>query len=199
MAGVRPIRNGGRAIAVGASIAVHLVLLIAFLSGRDTAPVPEPARFDAEIVSLPPRERARSPRLARTAIDDRPHRPRVRPTAPQSGADVAAATPADQGADYAALRRALRGRVGCDQADLLDLTAEERRRCQDRRATALASMDGGPARRFDLSKRGAFQGRDETPYLARKPRNGCKVMTGGQTSAMGQEAGVVGIGCAVSF
>ncbi len=103
----------------------------------------------------------------------------------------------DPGGD-AALRQALLGRLGCSGSVLMALTPEERRRCEARQDAALAAVRAGPIPKYDLDRDGRFT-EDETPYLARKPKNGCKLMAGGQGRPIGGEAAVAGVGCAVSF
>lgn len=96
--------------------------------------------------------------------------------------------------DVDGVRRILRQRAQC--ADLSDLTERDRRACEARYAADRAQA--APAPKVDLSRAGLF-GKEAEPYLARKPVNGCKVMTGGRAAPSGQEGAVAGVGCALSF
>jgi hypothetical protein len=95
-----------------------------------------------------------------------------------------------------AVRQALRGGLGCRHADLLGLTTEERRRCEER-TTAQAP---GPGPKLNLDRDGAFAaGRNPEPYLARKPKNGCKLRAAGDATPAGDQGPAAGIGCAWAF
>jgi hypothetical protein len=79
---------------------------------------------------------------------------------------------------------------GCD---LPHLTDAERSACAGRLAT------NRPTRPTPLNfdPHGLYV-RDPEPYLTRKPKNGCKVMAGGDTAA-GQHGVAAGVGCNWSF
>jgi hypothetical protein len=100
--------------------------------------------------------------------------------------------------DLAGVRRALRGRLGCERADLHGLTPDERRACEARRMAETARGRGEAAPKLDLDPRGAFA-RDDAPYLARKPKDGCKLMAGGRASPSGEDGPAAGIGCSFAF
>ncbi len=94
------------------------------------------------------------------------------------------------------MRQALRGLMGCEHAALAGLTSEERERCRDRLGAEAGWAAG--ATRLNLDPRGAFAS-DSEPYLARKPKNGCKPRAAGDVGAMGEIGAAGGVACAWSF
>ena len=78
---------------------------------------------------------------------------------------------------------------------LLALSPAERQVCLDRLAKA---PSGGPIA-LNLDRHGDAAGKDQEPYLARKPRNGCKIGAGGDTTPSGVQGVAAGVGCALSF
>ncbi|MBP6877069.1 MAG: hypothetical protein KBC34_03535 [Phenylobacterium sp.] len=185
-----------RLIVLAMSLGAHVVVLGALVTQRHAlSPAPEtPAMevllappFDRRLTVEPPRRLAQPPQ---------PHAARAPQPAPiqlggpDAAAPAAAAAPARPPAPLA-LRRALRGLIGCAMADL---TEDERERCEAR----LAARDGRAAPRLNLDVRGDF-GRDADPYLARRPKNGCKVRAGGDVDPAGEQGPAVGIGCAWAF
>ncbi len=62
----------------------------------------------------------------------------------------------------------------------------------------MADARGAEQLRLNLDPRGLYVA-NPTPYLNRKPKNGCKVMAGGDPGPAGQAGAAVGIGCGKSF
>ena len=199
-----PQSAGGRvrASAVVVAVTVHGIVLtsIVWRIGAEPQPV-EPPVMNVELY--------RRPLSHVLSLDDtRRPTPPTRQTAPvrhdlpapvPAIGDPAALLPtptAPPGAQATGLSRVLRGLVGCDHADLLGLTAEERERCREQ----LAARDAGAASssRLNLDVRRAY-GRDPTPYLIRKSKNGCKIAAAGDKAPSGDDGAAAGVGCALSF
>jgi hypothetical protein len=186
------------ALAMGAAAAFHalvLVLLTWRLGLQPEAPAPPIVNID---LTPPWRPHVVSPRLDREGRRRAPAtaRPVGRADEPR-GAPPVAATGLARSADGAAaeaVRPVLRGLLGCEQARLLGLTAEERQHCLDRLAEARAAAPTT----LNLDARGAF-GREPEPYLARKPTRGCKPRAAGDAGPMGNEGAAAGLACAWSF
>jgi hypothetical protein len=103
---------------------------------------------------------------------------------------------------------ALRRGLGCDHADFMALTAAERQHCRDRlaaateRASETASLGVEPGKRaiFDLAAK-----RDhwlQEPFLAEKPKKGCRPRVTEQDVAANAPAPqdwTVGVSCGVQF
>ncbi len=174
------------------SLGAHVVVLGALMSQRH-ALSPEPETPVMEVLLAPPfhrRPAAEPPR--RAEHPPRPHAARAPQRAPirRSAPDVAAPAAAP-GPPPPALRRALRGLIGCGMADL---TQDERERCEAR----LAARDGRRAPKLNLDVHGDFD-RDPDPYLARRPKNGCKARAGGDVDSAGKQGAAIGLGCAWAF
>ena len=161
-----------RALAVAASVVAHLVFL-ALLLARLGSELPRDETPPMEVTLVAPWEKpaprpapAAQPRTHATPTPTRPVETRPEPALVQTPAapPVIAAAPAPN------LGAALRGRLGCDHASLVDLSPAERQRCQERFAR---SSESGPAKPLDLSRGGAIVERSREPFLARKPHNGC--------------------------
>jgi hypothetical protein len=192
-----------RVFAIGAAAAVHALLLVLLVWRLGTqvelhaVPV-----INVELTPAWRHSARRLPRQAAAARAASPRAPSKRPVpphhAPQAPTAAVEASGMDEptgGPPPVAVRPVLRGLLGCDHAALLGLTAEERRRCLDqlpgeaRRAVAA---------RLNLDLRGAF-GRPAEPYLARKPKKGCKPAAAGDVDPMGKEGPIAGLNCAWSF
>jgi hypothetical protein len=93
------------------------------------------------------------------------------------------------------VRRSLRGLLGCDRTALL--TPEERERCRDRLAAA-GRQDGPSPPKLNFDRRGEFAPNAD-PYLARRPKNGCKLGAAGSVSVMEHEGAAAGVWCGWSF
>jgi hypothetical protein len=94
----------------------------------------------------------------------------------------------------------LRGALGCQNAALLQLTPEERERCRNKLVGSGDGRDELMGRKLNLDKKGAFaRDADAEPYLARKPKNGCKPRAAGDVDPMGKVGSAAGIACALSF
>ncbi|HZZ30541.1 MAG TPA: hypothetical protein VFE10_01000, partial [Phenylobacterium sp.] len=74
------------------------------------------------------------------------------------------------------VQHVLRGLLGCAPAVLPHLSPEERRLCEERLASGQVS--GGAFARLNLDPTGRYA-KDPTPYLNRKPHDGCKVGAAG--------------------
>ncbi|HEY8573959.1 hypothetical protein [Phenylobacterium sp.] len=179
------------------SVGAHLLVLgvLAWRLG-ETPLYPDPRIMTVELAPLPAERRRPPPpvhSLARSAgaasalpVLSRPAEA-VPPAAPVTEAPVA-------GAEAEAVRKALRGLVGCERARLLALSEEERRRCEDRLAAVKApQLALSRQAEFDAARGGA------EPWLVRKPKNGCKVRAAGTVTVMGKEGAAAGIGCAWDF
>ncbi|MEO8115362.1 MAG: hypothetical protein ABI655_13330 [Phenylobacterium sp.] len=92
----------------------------------------------------------------------------------------------------------LRGRVGCDHAALLGLSRAERQDCLDRLARSEVAELGNTPAALNFDRRGDLA-RIPEPYLARKPRNGCKPRAGGDVGSMGEVGAAAGVGCGWAF
>jgi len=159
----------------------------------------EPRLAPAPVMNLeltpwrtPPRERpTRTPHSPPPAAA-RPRAPRLRAT-PEvpAPAPFPPTAPAQSGA-AAAVHPILCGLLGCQNAALAGLTPEERQRC----AEQLARGRSEAAKRLDLDARGAS---DPEPYLARKPKSGCKARAAGDAGPMGEQGAAAGTACAWAF
>lgn len=112
----------------------------------------------------------------------------------RSSPDGAASNDAAPGADDLAVRarQALRGRRGCDQARL---TREARERCEAERWAHVAPL----AARLNLDPSGRYA-TDPTPYLARRPKEGCRARMTGDVGGLGDDQNVrAGVTCVIPF
>lgn len=162
--------------------------------------------MNVELARLQPsKARRRMPSERRIAAAAAPQarsdhdRPQLRiepasPTVPGVVIGPASAPPINE--EREGVRKVLRGMLGCDHAALAGLSPEERRRCEER----LARAPGVTIPHLNLDKGGAFAaGQDLEPYLARRPKNGCKARAGGDTAPSGDKGAAAAIGCALSF
>lgn len=194
------IRIEARTVAAAFSVIAHaIILLLLFHSLSDKNALTDAAVMSVELVPAWsdrrkhwPIERPLATEPARTTADRRvatlaPSRvvPPVTGASPATGANEEASQ---------VLRRAL----GCQYARLAGLTAAERELCLERLTTSPEREQGRPPPKLRFDKGGAFDA-DDTPYLARKPQDGCKVGAGGKSDAMGREGAVAGVNCAWSF
>jgi hypothetical protein len=187
-----------RTLAIVASAAAHALFLLWILWRLGASPhLAETPVMSVELTrpwhdrarEPPPRRNgkpaARPPSILTSPPDDRPSAP-----VPETR-DVTR-----PGEGSGAVRQALRGLLGCQHAALAGLTSEERERCRERLG-AEAGRAGGVAR-LNLDPSGRFA-TDAVPYLARKPKNGCKLGAGGDVGAMGEIGAAGGVSCAWSF
>ena len=186
----------GQMIVLVMSLGAHVVVLGALMSQRH-ALSPEPETPVMEVLLAPPfhrRPAAEPPRRAehppRPHAARAPQRAPIRRSAPDVAAPAAAPGPPRPPAPLA-LRRALRGLIGCGMPDL---TEDERERCEAR----LAARDGRRAPKLNLDVHGDFD-RDPDPYLARRPKNGCKARAGGDVDPAGEQGAAIGLSCAWAF
>jgi hypothetical protein len=161
-----------RVLAVAASVVAHLAFLVLLLAHLGSAlPRDETPPMEVTLVApwqkspLSPASAARpSTHTAPATTQPKETRPEPALAPPPAQAPAASPTPAPN------LGAALRGRLGCDHASLVDLSPAERQRCQDRFAKA---PEPGAAKPLDLSCGGAIVERSREPFLARTPHNGC--------------------------
>ena len=177
------------------SLGAHVVVLGALMSQRH-ALSPEPETPVMEVLLAPPFHRRPAAEPQRPEPPPRPHAARAPQRAPIQRNDPDLAAPAaapgpPRPPAPPALRRALRGLIGCGTADL---TQDERERCEAR----LAARDGRRAPKLNLDVHGDFD-RDPDPYLARRPKNGCKARAGGDVDPAGKQGAAIGLGCAWAF
>ena len=178
------------------SLGAHVVVLGAFMVQRHgLSPAPETPVMEVLLApSLHRRPVAEPPQ--RREPPPRPHAARAPQRAPIQRSDPDVAAPAavpgpPRPPAPLALRRALRGLVGCGMADL---TEDERERCDAR----LSARDGRGPPKLNLDVNGDFD-RDPDPYLARRPKNGCKARAGGDVDSAGKQGAAIGLGCAWAF
>ena len=188
----------GRALAIAASAAAHALFLLWILWRLGASPhLAETPIMSVELTrpwhdkaQEPPPRRNSQPAALPPSILTSP--PDNRPGAPVPDTREVARP----GEGSGAVRQALRGLLGCEHAALAGLTSEERERCRERLGAEAGRAGGGA--RLNLDPRGAFA-TDAEPYLARKPRNGCKSRAGGDVGAMGEIGAAGGVTCAWSF
>lgn len=189
-------RAQDRAMLLALSIGAHVVVLGWLMVQRHVlSPSSETPAMDVMLappifrrLSVEPRNRPPPPRPHAAKSPERAalrrEEPALAPPPAAGQGEAAAATPP-------AVRRALRGLIGCRLADLTD---EERQRCDER----LAAAEDRIGRKLDLNPRGAFA-READPYLARRPKNGCKARAGGDADPAGKQGAAVGLSCAWAF
>ncbi|MGA0606510.1 hypothetical protein ACO2Q0_10960 [Phenylobacterium sp. VNQ135] len=189
----------GRTLAIALSAAAHagLFLLFAWRLG-ETPERPEPPVMIVELTPLP----KRAPQAARTAPrrEEPAERDRRQVTArpslpPPTG--IAPPTPAPFETRDDPGGQVLRGLMDCRPANLDRLSPEARERCERRLAgdPALKSASG-PGLNLDPSGRYV---QEEQPYLARRPKKGCKARAGATRDPMGKQGPATGIACAMPF
>lgn len=190
----------GRTVAVAASVVAHagLFLLFAWRLGETPTP-PEPPTMVVQLMPWPqqakPEPEPKAPRRADPA--DRERRPvAARPSLPPPP-DLAAPAPAPLAVDEAAGAQALRGLLDCRPANLDRLTAEARERCE-RRLAGDPTLRTASSPRLNLDASGRHAPDDE-PYLARRPKKGCKVRAAGGADPMGKQGAVGGVACVMRF
>ncbi|MDB5433336.1 MAG: hypothetical protein JWP35_4452 [Caulobacter sp.] len=193
---------------LGLAAALHVAMIGGLMLGiRVVDAPPGPQIIEVE---LAPAWRPRPP--ARTAFVQAASRPseiQIRPAPPPADApspppSVLSPAPPPMAPPASGFDPglALRGSVGCGNADFLQLSAAERQGCERRMARA------GPGRALPLAldpaKRAAFtadQGRE--PFLTRRPKKGCRVRA--QMSEVAPPGGAeqhdvtVGVACVIPF
>ena len=185
---------------VAGSLAAHLVLLaIALWSLRTPGPPPEPNAVQVQLVApplylvqpRPPRAGAGRGRAMSPSQPPPRHEAPARPAAPPP----IAVPPEEEGAT-GAVRSTLRAVLGCEHADLLGLSPEERQHCQEK----MAGQKDAPRLALNLDPHGLYY-RDPNaePYLVRKPKNGCKPRTAGDHAPGGRQGMVFGVTCGKTF
>jgi hypothetical protein len=185
------------------SLAANLALLALMLwSLRGLPPPLEGQVVELELMRPFPPPPLRFPNPKRGASGALPGRTPVIPSSPPR----IEAPPADPRTPPApaqteparpdAVRSTLRAALGCQHADFLSLSSDERRRCQ----AQMASRTNAPPIPLDLDPRGlGLSDGDPEPYLNRRPTNGCKVRAAGDETPMGAEGVASGVACGWSF
>lgn len=192
----------GRLWAVAGSLAAHLVLFAIALWGLWTpGPPPQPEAVQVELVCQPLSPVRPPARPERRGSGVSPAVPSPPPPRTETAAGPASVRPAPglppaQADAAGAVRPLLRSALGCEHADFLGLSPEERRRCQEKIANRRDSAELA----FNLDPRGLYD-RDpnQEPYLVRKPKNGCKVRAAGDHAPMGQSGAAAGVSCGKTF
>jgi hypothetical protein len=190
-----------RNLAIAVSVAAHLLVFLALFWKFGAAPAY--VEFPVMNVQLTPLPKSRPPPAPvkaegppAKAFPERPVFPPVL-ARPATGAQEPGALPlrpTSEG-EGASVRQALRGLGGCSHAELLNLSPSERQVCGDR----LAKAPTGGDLHLDLDRRGYAASKAQEPYLQRKPKNGCKIGAGGDTTPSGVQGVAGGLGCALSF
>jgi hypothetical protein len=124
--------------------------------------------------------------------------------APPPQPRVAAAPAAQPMGPPSPTQQILRATLGCDHADVVRLTPQERARCEERLGAALrADRAAHPDQQaLHVPAPGQFATHDEErEFLIHKPHNGCGVrVAGDQPGPLGGQKGVTsGVTCAMSF
>lgn len=190
----RRARTGARAIAIAASVVLHLILLV--LLTRYLVSAATYSETPAVQVVLVSPTAARSPRPPETRRARRPlaapERPTVAPAEIGKLAPPRAPGVSEPGSLPDGVRQALRGLAGCDSPRL---TREDRERCETRRWAA----DGGADPKLNLDLHGRYAESTE-PFLSRRPTKGCRVRATGDVSPGGDDGNVrAGVTCVVPF
>jgi hypothetical protein len=189
-------------VAIAASLLAHasLFTVLVWQLGHQKM-LAEVPTFSVQLVRLRPhRQRPPGPRPDRPAVPEKALAPPASPALPPERAasptppEIAPAPP--PGGRIDGVQQALRGRLGCANATLMRLTPEERERCREQLAQA-GRRDPSTAG-LNLNRRGDFTV-DDTPYLIRRPKNGCKVGAGGDTTPSGEQGAAGGVSCAWQF
>ena len=172
-----------RTLAIAASVAAHIAFLAFLALGMRVRDDYGPGHVvEVQLVSPapPPAPARRAPAIATRS--GRSLRITAAPALPVAGPATQPSAPLAPSASAASsgLASALRRGLGCAHADFMDLSSAERRHCQDRMAAATvghfetANLGIDPAKRaiFDAgARRDRFL---QTPFLAEKPRKGCR-------------------------
>lgn len=192
----RPVTVPARNLAIAVSVVAHVLVLLALFWKFGSAPTY--AELPAMNVQLAPRPKTRPPPRPPTKATTRPPAhvsPRLEAAPPGLSRPVLEPPAPETAPPAPAVRDVLRKAIGCDPAMLARLSAAEREACLDR----LAKAPAGGAMALNLDRRGYAAGKAQEPYLQRKPRNGCKIGAGGDTTPSGVQGVAGGVGCALSF
>lgn len=201
----RAARTNGLAGAIAASAGFHTLALL-FLIWRlgDGPGVADAPVTNVQLATLPHAARRPLPEPLRrrepvpTAAAPSTQPPFPNLIAPQRVQPDGPAGPGEAAAGGNDVRSALRGLVGCRNADLARLSPDERRRCEARALADAGRGKTGSAARFNFDLNGRYAENPEA-YLNRRPKNGCKARVGGDVAPMGEQGGAGGVTCALSF
>jgi hypothetical protein len=196
---LRPRAAPARSLAIAVSVVAHALAALALFWRLGAAPTYQ--ELPAMNVQLAPLPTSRPP-PERSTRTTRPHPARVPPNSVPSNVPPVLVSPAEEPpAPQAApqpsdsMRNVLRRAAGCEPAALVGLSPAERDACLDR----LAKGRGGPSG-LNLDRRGDYAAaKNPTPYLTRKPKNGCKATGAGDVAPSGDQGFKAGVGCAWSF
>lgn len=195
--------------AVAASVAAHLAAFLAMFWHFGTPPrYAEPPIMSVELLRpgkpAPPQqpERAAKRTSAPASLDRR--RPTLAIPPPPF---TAPALPEPPSGDETreGVRATLKGLLGCDHAVLIGLSPAERQDCLDRLAQARTAELGKVPAALSLTRPGDFAAKNPTPYLIRRPKDGCKARAAGDVrpgpafAGGGKEGFAGGVDCAWSF
>jgi hypothetical protein len=197
-----------RALPICGVIAAHILVFMLLVWRLGTAPgLAEPESMSVVLMTLPHRSLQtpdrQSSEVGRTWAAPRPkdHAPdaeRLRNAPVQeapAGIEQVAPEPSGRGDE---LRSTLRGLLGCQNAALVGLTAEERERCKERQSADAMRAQNAPPPKFNFDRRGAFTS-NPVPYLLRRPKNGCKPRAAGDVGPSGQQDAEAGVDCSLAF
>jgi hypothetical protein len=186
-----------RPVAVAASLLAHAALFTVLIWQLGHQPtLVEPPSVNVQLVGPPHRDHPPDRKPAPPKSDASPLNPALPPERPAPSAPMEIAPAPPPGGRVDGVQQALRGRLGCANATLVRLTPEERERCREQLAQA-GRRDPSTAG-LNLNRRGDFTV-DETPYLIRRPKNGCKVGAGGDATPSGEQGAAGGVSCAWQF
>jgi len=193
----RPARVRRRSVAIAASLLAHasLFTVLVWQLGHQKT-LAEAPTISVQLVRPPRHDRPPQPKPASAKSEAPPRDPTLPPERPPPPTPTEIAPAPPPGGRVDGVQQALRGRLGCANATLMRLTPEERERCREQ--LALAGRRDPSAAGPNLNRRGDFTV-DDTPYLIRRPKNGCKVGAGGDTTPSGEQGAAGGVSCAWQF
>lgn len=203
-AGTRSRAGIGRRLATAASVLAHVLVFALLINNagtppRFTSPPPMNVVLMRPWTARPPPPTAKPPPRTppRATAPDRAHpMPELGP-APLTVTPIPQAPPSEDNGER--VRRALKGLLGCDHIPLAGQSNGERQDCLDRLAERQAAGLGKTAA-LNLHGVGAYAAsKDPTPYLNRRPKNGCKPRVAGDRTPDGREGPAGGVDCAWSF
>ena len=171
---------------------------IALWSLRTPGPPPEPKAVLVQLIPPPlPLVTPKPPRSGgargRPMVPPQPPPRREAPAGAVAPPPIASPSVEEEAAS--AVRSTLRAALGCEHADLLGLSPEERQHCQEK----MAGSKGAPQLALNLDPRGIYTPHpNPVPYLARMPKNGCKPIAHAAPTPNGT-AVVAGVACGKTF
>jgi hypothetical protein len=203
-AGTRSRAGIGRRLAIAASVLAHVLVFALLIHNAGTPPrFTNPPPMNVVLMRpwtarLPPRSAKPPPQTPpRAAAPDRAHPTPEFPPPPFTAPPIPQAPPGEDNGD--GVRSVLKGLLGCDHIPLAGQSKGERQDCLNRIAERQGAGLGDTAA-LSLHGVGAYAApKDPTPYLNRRPKNGCKPRAAGDQTPDGREGAVGGVDCAWSF